>query len=67
MLLIYGICIGLGVLSLVLSGGSQIYAFMGVFLATGVVLVILAWSGLADSALDADAYADGEAESRPRG
>jgi UDP-GlcNAc:undecaprenyl-phosphate/decaprenyl-phosphate GlcNAc-1-phosphate transferase len=37
-LLIYGICIGLGVLSLLLSGAGQVYAFLGVFVVIGVVL-----------------------------
>jgi UDP-GlcNAc:undecaprenyl-phosphate/decaprenyl-phosphate GlcNAc-1-phosphate transferase len=44
-LLIYGICVGLAVLALGLSGTTQIYAFMGVFLASGFVLFILARGG----------------------
>jgi UDP-GlcNAc:undecaprenyl-phosphate GlcNAc-1-phosphate transferase len=45
-LLIYGICIGLAVLSLVLSGATQLYAFVGVLFASGFVLFILAHGGL---------------------
>jgi UDP-GlcNAc:undecaprenyl-phosphate/decaprenyl-phosphate GlcNAc-1-phosphate transferase len=44
-LLIYGICVGLAVLALVLSGTTQIYAFVGVFVASGFVLFILARGG----------------------
>ena len=41
-LLIYAICVALGVLSLVLTGRNQLYAFLGVFLVIGVVLFVLA-------------------------
>jgi UDP-GlcNAc:undecaprenyl-phosphate/decaprenyl-phosphate GlcNAc-1-phosphate transferase len=37
---IYGICLVLAVLALALSGVSQLYAFLGVFLAFGLVLFI---------------------------
>ena len=40
-LLIYAICAGLGVLSLVLSGTGQLYAFVGAFLVFGVVILVL--------------------------
>jgi len=40
-LLIYAICIGLGVLSLVLSGSGQLYAFLGAFLVFGLVILLL--------------------------
>jgi UDP-GlcNAc:undecaprenyl-phosphate GlcNAc-1-phosphate transferase len=40
-LLIYGICAGLGALSLVLSGSGQLYAFMGAFLVFGIVILLL--------------------------
>jgi UDP-GlcNAc:undecaprenyl-phosphate GlcNAc-1-phosphate transferase len=39
-LAIYGICLVLAVLSLLLSGVTQIYAFVGVFVAFGLVLFI---------------------------
>jgi UDP-GlcNAc:undecaprenyl-phosphate GlcNAc-1-phosphate transferase len=41
-LLIYGICAGLGILSLLLSGAGQVYAFLGVFVLIGLVLFGLA-------------------------
>jgi UDP-GlcNAc:undecaprenyl-phosphate/decaprenyl-phosphate GlcNAc-1-phosphate transferase len=44
-LLIYGICVGLAVLALLLSGTTQLYAFIGVFFASGFVLYILARGG----------------------
>jgi UDP-GlcNAc:undecaprenyl-phosphate GlcNAc-1-phosphate transferase len=44
-LLIYGICIVLALLALFLSGATQIYAFVGVFVASGFVLLILARQG----------------------
>jgi UDP-GlcNAc:undecaprenyl-phosphate GlcNAc-1-phosphate transferase len=40
-LLIYAICAGLGTLSLVLSGSGQLYAFLGAFLAFGIVILLL--------------------------
>ena len=39
-LAIYGICLVLAVLSLLLSGVTQLYAFLGVFLAFGLVLFL---------------------------
>jgi UDP-GlcNAc:undecaprenyl-phosphate GlcNAc-1-phosphate transferase len=53
--LIYGICGALGVLSLVLTGASQVYAFLGVFVGTGILLLLLASSG-GDGSLDAESY-----------
>jgi UDP-GlcNAc:undecaprenyl-phosphate/decaprenyl-phosphate GlcNAc-1-phosphate transferase len=44
-LLIYGVCIGLGALAMFLSGATQLYAFAGVFVASGFVLFILARTG----------------------
>jgi UDP-GlcNAc:undecaprenyl-phosphate GlcNAc-1-phosphate transferase len=55
-MLIYAICIGLGVLSLVLSGASQVYAFLGVFLGIGLLLLLIAGDGFGDSALEAESY-----------
>jgi UDP-GlcNAc:undecaprenyl-phosphate GlcNAc-1-phosphate transferase len=40
-LLIYGVCIGLGALSLLLSGAGQVYAFLGVFVVIGLALFAL--------------------------
>jgi UDP-GlcNAc:undecaprenyl-phosphate/decaprenyl-phosphate GlcNAc-1-phosphate transferase len=39
--LIYGICVGLGLLSLLLSGAGQVYAFLGVFVVIGLALFAL--------------------------
>jgi UDP-GlcNAc:undecaprenyl-phosphate/decaprenyl-phosphate GlcNAc-1-phosphate transferase len=63
--LIYAICIGLAVLSLVLSGANQVYAFLGVFVGTGALLLYLAWGGFTDEALEAETY-DTEAGSPGR-
>jgi UDP-GlcNAc:undecaprenyl-phosphate/decaprenyl-phosphate GlcNAc-1-phosphate transferase len=41
-LLIYGICVALGGLSLLLSGAGQVYAFLGVFVLIGLALFGLA-------------------------
>jgi UDP-GlcNAc:undecaprenyl-phosphate/decaprenyl-phosphate GlcNAc-1-phosphate transferase len=40
-LLIYAICAGLGVLSLLLSNSGQTYAFLGAFLVFGLVILLL--------------------------
>jgi UDP-GlcNAc:undecaprenyl-phosphate GlcNAc-1-phosphate transferase len=39
-LVIYGICLVLAVLSMLLSGVTQIYAFLGVFVAFGLILFV---------------------------
>jgi UDP-GlcNAc:undecaprenyl-phosphate GlcNAc-1-phosphate transferase len=52
-LLIYAICAGLGVLSLVLSGTGQLYAFVGAFVVFGVVILVLD-RAVEDRASDAD-------------
>jgi UDP-GlcNAc:undecaprenyl-phosphate/decaprenyl-phosphate GlcNAc-1-phosphate transferase len=39
-LAIYGICLVLAVLSLLLSGATQLYAFVGVFVAFGLILFV---------------------------
>jgi UDP-GlcNAc:undecaprenyl-phosphate GlcNAc-1-phosphate transferase len=44
-LLIYGICVGLALLAMLLSGVTQLYAFAGVFVAGGFILFILARGG----------------------
>jgi hypothetical protein len=40
-LVIYGLCLGLGALALVLSGTGQLYAFLGLFVVLGLVLLLL--------------------------
>ncbi|MEK6719191.1 MAG: MraY family glycosyltransferase [Chloroflexota bacterium] len=52
-LLIYGICAALGVLSFVLSGANQVYAFLGVLLGTGVLLFAFTRGGSAAEAAGA--------------
>ena len=39
-LVIYGVCAALAVLALVLTGASQLYAFLGVFIASGLALFL---------------------------
>jgi UDP-GlcNAc:undecaprenyl-phosphate/decaprenyl-phosphate GlcNAc-1-phosphate transferase len=67
-LLIYGICLVLAVLALLLSGITQLYAFVGVFFASGFVLFILARGEFA-GALAPDAFVpdepDVEGSARP--
>jgi UDP-GlcNAc:undecaprenyl-phosphate GlcNAc-1-phosphate transferase len=60
-LLIYGICSVLAVLSLLLSGTGQIYAFLGLFVGLGLVLFVLTRRGFVAEELVAATY-DEEAE-----
>jgi UDP-GlcNAc:undecaprenyl-phosphate GlcNAc-1-phosphate transferase len=53
-LLIYGICITLAILSLVLSGSGLLYAFMGIVVGGGLVLYLL--TRRSHGALDASSY-----------
>jgi len=55
-LAIYGLCILLAILSLVLSGSGQVYAFLGVFLVLGVTVFILARRSLRAEELEATSY-----------
>jgi UDP-GlcNAc:undecaprenyl-phosphate GlcNAc-1-phosphate transferase len=59
-LVIYGICIALAVLSLLLSGVTQLYAFLGIFVAFGLIL-FLPTRGDFDrpDELEAEAYENG--------
>jgi UDP-GlcNAc:undecaprenyl-phosphate GlcNAc-1-phosphate transferase len=60
-LLIYGICIVLAVLSIVLAGGSgPLYAFTAIVIAFGLGLFLVTLRGGSEEALDADSYPDGE-------
>ena len=54
-LVIYGICILLAVLSFVLSGTGQVYAFMGLAVAFGLGLFLLT-RGESGDALEAESY-----------
>jgi UDP-GlcNAc:undecaprenyl-phosphate GlcNAc-1-phosphate transferase len=61
-LLIYLICAALAVLSLVLSGANQVYAFLGVLVGFGLLLLALT-RGEASDALEADSYENGNRDS----
>jgi UDP-GlcNAc:undecaprenyl-phosphate/decaprenyl-phosphate GlcNAc-1-phosphate transferase len=64
-LLIYGICIALGLLSLLLSGINQLYAFLGVFIVFGLILFVPARGSLrTPEELEADAYQNGSGAAR---
>ncbi len=65
-LLIYAICVGLGALSLLLSGAGQVYAFLGVFVVIGLVLFGLARLDLGgpDAAAEPDSPLSGASPRR---
>jgi UDP-GlcNAc:undecaprenyl-phosphate GlcNAc-1-phosphate transferase len=56
-LLIYAICIVLGVLSLFLSGATQLLAFFGIFVLIGLVLFLLARVSVEGNGPDAESRA----------
>ncbi len=56
-LVIYGICVALAVLALVLTGATQLYAFLGVFVASGLVLFLPTRGGFRrPDELEAESY-----------
>jgi UDP-GlcNAc:undecaprenyl-phosphate GlcNAc-1-phosphate transferase len=56
-LVIYAICLALAVLAMVLSGVTQLYAFLGVFLASGLILFLPTRGGFQrPDELEAEAY-----------
>ncbi len=56
-LAIYGICVALAVLALVLTGATQLYAFLGVFVASGLVLFLPTRGGFRrPDELEAESY-----------
>ena len=59
-LAIYAICALLGVLALVLSGTGQLYAFVGVLLALGLVILVLARRQISDGTFSAETYPEEE-------
>jgi UDP-GlcNAc:undecaprenyl-phosphate GlcNAc-1-phosphate transferase len=65
-ILIYGISAALAILSLVLTGASQVYAFAGVFVGIGAILFLLAWGGFSDSGLEAETYEANDRAEGPR-
>ena len=58
MLVIYGLCILLAVLSFVLTGTGQLYAFMGLAVIFGLVLFLVTRYETSD-ALEAETYDEG--------
>jgi UDP-GlcNAc:undecaprenyl-phosphate/decaprenyl-phosphate GlcNAc-1-phosphate transferase len=54
--LIYAICVVLALLAYGLSGTNQLYAFLGVFVALGVLLIVLARRSISLSGLEAESY-----------
>jgi UDP-GlcNAc:undecaprenyl-phosphate/decaprenyl-phosphate GlcNAc-1-phosphate transferase len=54
--LIYAMCVGLAGLSLVLSGTGQLYAFLGLFVLSGLGLFVLARRSLVAEELSAASY-----------
>jgi UDP-GlcNAc:undecaprenyl-phosphate GlcNAc-1-phosphate transferase len=67
-LAIYGICLALAILSMLLSGVTQLYAFLGIFVAFGLVL-FLPTRGDFDrpDELEAEAYEPGPPPEVPTG
>jgi UDP-GlcNAc:undecaprenyl-phosphate GlcNAc-1-phosphate transferase len=57
-LLIYGICVTLAVLTFVLSGTGQLYAFIGIVVVSGLVLFVLTRRSLVAEELTAESYED---------
>ena len=64
-LAIYGMCLGLAVLSLGLSGTGQVYAFLGLFVALGLLLFLLTRRSFVAEELSAESY-DGRGRSADR-
>jgi UDP-GlcNAc:undecaprenyl-phosphate/decaprenyl-phosphate GlcNAc-1-phosphate transferase len=65
-LLIYVVCILLAVLSLVLSGRNQMYAFLGLVVLFGLALLLIerlsGGAGAIEESLDAESYSDAAVE-----
>lgn len=61
-LLIYAICIALAILTFVLSGTGQFYAFIGIVVASGLILFVLTRRSLVVEELEAEAYEDDEGQ-----
>jgi UDP-GlcNAc:undecaprenyl-phosphate GlcNAc-1-phosphate transferase len=57
-LVIYGLSLILAVLSFVLSGAGQLYGFLGVVVASGLVLLVLTRRSLVIDDLEASSYED---------
>ena len=63
-ILIYGICVLLAVLALLLSGINQLYAFLGVFVIFGLALFVPTRGELRVEELEAAAYEEADPELR---
>jgi hypothetical protein len=61
-LVIYGLTVVLAVLSFVLSGAGQLYAFLGVVVASGVLLLLVTRRSLVMDDFRAESY---ESDERP--
>jgi UDP-GlcNAc:undecaprenyl-phosphate GlcNAc-1-phosphate transferase len=68
-LLIYAICAGLAVMSIILAGGTgPFYAFMAVVIGSGLLLLLVTFRSGTDEALEASSYPDEiQAENGPGG
>jgi UDP-GlcNAc:undecaprenyl-phosphate GlcNAc-1-phosphate transferase len=65
-LAIYGICIALAVLALILTGATQLYAFLGVFVASGLILFLPTRGGFRrPDELEAESYEPDERPAEP--
>jgi UDP-GlcNAc:undecaprenyl-phosphate GlcNAc-1-phosphate transferase len=60
-LVIYGLSLVLAVLSFVLSGAGQLYGFLGIVVASGLVLLILTRRSLVLNDFEASSYEESEA------
>ena len=65
-LVIYGLCLVLALLALLLTGVTQLYAFLGVFLAFGLVLFVPTRGRFRDD-LEAESYEDEPTRGDPAG
>ncbi len=57
-LLIYAICVVLAALTFILSGTGQLYAFIGIVVASGLILFVLTRRSLVAEELTAESYED---------
>jgi UDP-GlcNAc:undecaprenyl-phosphate GlcNAc-1-phosphate transferase len=65
-LAIYGICIALAILALILTGATQLYAFLGVFVASGLILFLPTRGGFRrPDELEAESYEPDEPTPTP--
>ena len=65
-LLIYAICVVLAALTFLLSGTGQLYAFIGIVVASGLILFVLTRRSLVAVELTAESYEDDDPAGRER-